>query len=188
MTSMTLMVLGLVLFIGMHLVPTAPSLRARLAATLGERPYKGLFAIVSAAGLVLIVIGWPGTPERVALFTPVPAARAASPLVVTLAIILFAAANLNAHIRATLRHPMLIGLLLWAGVHLLANGDVAGTVLFGSFAVYALVAIASAESRHAIKPVLPTWKHDAIAVGAGLLISYLVMRFHSQLFGTPSVL
>jgi len=187
MASMTLMALGLVLFIGIHLVPTMPALRAELAARLGEGPYKGLFALVSAAGLVLIVVGWPGTPGRVELFAPIPAARAAAPVVVSIAFVLFAAANMKTHIRARLRHPMLIGLLLWSGVHLIANGDLAGTVLFGSFAVYSIVAMLSAERRGAVKPVAPTWKHDAIALAAGLLVSYLVMRFHAQIFGTAPI-
>ena len=187
MASMTLLVLGLVLFIGIHLVPTAPALRAQLAARLGAGPYRGLFALVSVAGLVLIVIGWPGTPERVQLFAPIPAARAAAPVIVAIAFVLFAAANMQTHIRSRLRHPMLIGLFLWSGVHLLASGSVAGTVLFGSFAVYALVAIASAESRGAVKTVAPVWKHDAIALVAGLLVAYLVMRFHAQFFGTAPV-
>ena len=188
MASMTLLVLGLVLFIGIHLVPMVPALRARLAASLGEGPYKGLFALVSAAGLVLIVVGWPATPGRVELFAPLPAMRAAAPVIVAIAFVLFAAANMKTHIRVWLRHPMLIGLFLWAGVHLLANGDLAGTVLFGSFAVYSVVAIASAESRGAVKPVVPAWKHDAIALVAGLLVAYLVMRFHPQIFGTASVI
>jgi len=185
---MTLMVLGLVLFIGIHLVPTLPALRARLAARLGEGPYKGLFALVSAAGLIQIVVGWPGTPERVQLFAPIPAARGAAPVIVSIAFVLFAAANMKTHLRARLRHPMLIGLLLWSGVHLLASGDLAGTVLFGSFAVYSVVAIASAESRGTVKAVAPVWKHDAIALVAGLFVAYLVMRFHPQIFGTASVI
>ena len=184
---MTLMVVGLVLFVGIHLVPTVPTLRAQLAARLGERPYRGLFSLVSAAGLVLIVVGWPGSAERVQLFAPSPAARAVAPVIVSIAFVLFAAANMRTHIRARLRHPMLIGLLLWSGVHLLANGTAAGTVLFGSFAVYSLVAIASAETRGAVKPVAPVWRHDAIALVAGLLIAYVVMRFHPQIFGTAAV-
>ena len=188
MASMTVMVLGLVLFIGIHLVPALPALRTRLVARLGEGPYKGLFALVSAAGLVLIVVGWPGSPVRAQLFAPISAARAAAPLIVSVAFVMFAAANMKTHIRARLRHPMLIGLLLWSGVHLLANGDLAGTVLFGSFAVYSLVAIASAESRGTVKPVAPVWKHDAIAIVAGLLVAYLVMRFHPQIFGTSPVI
>lgn len=184
---MTLMVLGLVLFIGIHLVPTVPTLRAQLAALLGERPYRGLFSLVSAAGLVLIVLGWPGSAERVQLFAPSSAARAVAPVMISVAFVLFAAANMRTHIRARLRHPMLIGLLLWSGVHLLANGTAAGTVLFGSFAVYSLVAIVSAESRGAVKSVIPTWKHDMIALAAGLFVAYLVMRFHAPIFGVVAV-
>jgi uncharacterized membrane protein len=188
MASIELLVLGLVLFIGIHLLPMAPGLRAQVATRLGEGPYRGLFALVSAAGLVLIVVGWPGTPERVEIFAPIPAARVAAPLAVSIAFVLFAAANMRTHIRVWLRHPMLIGLLIWSGVHLLANGDFAGTVLFGSFAAYSVVAIASAEARGAVKPVLPAWKHDAFALVAGLLVSYLVMRFHAQIFGTSPVI
>jgi uncharacterized membrane protein len=142
---------------------------------------------VSAAGLALIVLGWPGTPARVQLFTPLSAARAAAPMIVAIAFVLFAAANMQTHMRARLRHPMLIGLLLWSGVHLLANGGLSGTVLFGSFAVYSVVAIASAESRGAVKPVVPVWEHDAMALVIGLLVAYLIMRFHAQIFGTAAV-
>jgi len=188
MASMNLMIVGLMLFIGIHLVPMAPALRATLAARLGEGAYKGLFSLVSAAGLALIVIGWPGTQVPVHLFAPVAAAGVAAPAVVTLAVVLFAAANLRTHIRAKLRHPMLIGLLLWAVVHLLANGDLAGTVLFGSFAAYSIIAMISAEQRHALKAFIPTWKHDAIAIVAGLLVSFAVMHFHGALFATGPVL
>ena len=187
MASMTLLVVGLALFIGIHLVPMAPGLRARLATRLGDGPYKGLFALVSAAGLALVVVGWPGTPGRLQLFAPVAAAWAAAPLVVSIAFVLFAAANMRTHIRVWLRHPMLIGLLLWSAVHLLANGDLAGVLLFGSFAVYSIAAIASAESRGAVKPVVPLWKHDAIALVSGLLVSYLVIRFHARIFDTAPV-
>lgn len=187
MASMNLLVAGLVLFIGIHLVPTAPTLRTTIASRIGEGPYKGLFSLVSATGLTLIVIGWPGTHVPIHLFSPVAGADAMSPYLVTVAVVLFAAANLRTHIRARLRHPQLIGLLLWSGVHLLANGDLAGTVLFASFAAYSIVAIISAEQRHAVKIVVPTWKHDAIAVVAGLVVSFAVMHFHADLFDTAPV-
>lgn len=187
MASMNLLVAGLVLFIGIHLVPTAPALRVSIASRMGEGPYKGLFSLVSATGLTLIVIGWPGTHVPIHLFAPLPAAHAVAPYVVTLAIVLFAAANLRTHIRARLRHPQLIGLLLWSGTHLLANGDLAGTVLFGSFAAYSIIAIVSAEQRHALKIFAPTWKHDAIAVALGLIASFTIMHFHADLFATAPV-
>jgi uncharacterized membrane protein len=82
---------------------------------------------------------------------------------------------------------MLIGLMLWSGVHLLANGDVTGTILFGSFFAYSIIAIVSAISRRSTKAFVPNWKHDLIAIAAGLAISYLTIRLHPLVFGTGLV-
>jgi uncharacterized membrane protein len=184
---MTAMIAGLVLFLGVHLIPMMPRLRARLTARLGEKRYRGLFAAISALGLLLIIAGYRMRPERVQLFEPWPAARAAAPLLVAIAFVLFAAANMRTHIRRSLRHPMLIGLLLWSGVHLLANGDLTGTILFGSFFVYAIADLISATRRGAVKSFAPAWTHDAIAVAAGVGLAYLTMRVHPALFGTGAV-
>ena len=54
---MTLLVLGLALFLGVHTLTTLRPARAGLIGRLGEGPYKGLYSLVSAAGLVLIVVG-----------------------------------------------------------------------------------------------------------------------------------
>jgi uncharacterized membrane protein len=91
------------------------------------------------------------------------------------------------HIRRAVRHPMLIGLLLWSGVHLCANGDLAGTILFGSFLAYAVVDLISAIARGAVKAFVPQWKFDAMALAGGLLLAALTMHFHSSLFGTAPV-
>jgi len=55
---MTILAAGLILFLGIHLVPAVPPARARIAATWGENRYKGAFAAISALGLVLIVAGY----------------------------------------------------------------------------------------------------------------------------------
>ena len=135
----------------------------------------------------MIIYGYHVRPERVQLFAPIGAARAAAPLLVTLAFVLFAAANMRTHIRAWLRHPMLIGLALWSGVHLLANGDLAGTILFGSFFAYAVIALVFAKPRDALRLVYPAWKFDAMAIGGGVLLAYLTIRFHPSIFGTGPV-
>jgi uncharacterized membrane protein len=184
---MIIMVAGLVLFIGVHLIPIAPGLRARLMVRLGERPYRAFFAIIAALGLVLIIAGYHMRPEPVQIFAPFPAARAAAPVLVTIAFILFAAANMRTHIRSIVRHPMLIGLMLWSAVHLLANGDLTGTILFGSFLVYSIIAILSAIARGNMKVFIPDWKHDLIALAAGLAIAYLTIRLHPHIFGTGLV-
>ena len=184
---MTLMMAGLVLFIGMHLVPVAQGLRTKLAARLGDKGYRGLFSAVAAVGLILIVVGYHLRPDRVQLFAPFAPARSAAPLAVTLAFVLFAAANMRGHVRSALKHPMLLGLLIWSLVHLLANGDLTGTVLFGSFLAYSVVGLVSAIRRHAVKAFVPAWKYDVMAVVGGLALAYVTMRVHPALFGTGPV-
>src|SRR5688572_16703530 len=111
---MTVMIAGLLLFLGLHLIPAFPPLRRVVAEKfVGLKLYQPLFALGSALGLVLIIAGYWMRPERVQLFHPVPAARAAAPLLVTIAFVLFASANMKTHIRKAVRHPMLIGLMLW---------------------------------------------------------------------------
>ena len=183
---MTILVAGLVLFLGIHLVPAVPQARAALAQTWGENRYKGAFSLVSALGLVLIVVGYAFSDDRVRVFAPVPAARAIAPYAMIVSFILFAAANMRGHLRLAVRHPMLLGLLIWSVVHLLANGDRTGTVLFGAFAAYALVDLVSAIARGAVKSFEPTAKHDVIAVAGGTVVALLVMTLHRVLFG-PAV-
>jgi uncharacterized membrane protein len=183
---MALMILGLVLFLGAHLVPAAPALRESLLRRLCDQRYKGAFALVSLAGFVLVVVGYRMAERGGQWFAPVPAAIAIAPYAVPVAFVLFAAANMRAHIRRVVQHPMLLGLLIWSLVHLFANGDARGTVLFGAFAAYAIVDLLSAVKRHAVKTFTPTLKHDAIAVVAGVALALLVMRYHGPLFG-PTV-
>ena len=184
---MTVMIVGLVLFLGIHLVPVAQPLRVRLVAQFGDKPYRGLFSAVAGLGLVLIIAGWHMRPEGVPLFAPLAGARAAAPVLVTISFILFAAANMKTHIRRIVRHPMLIGLMLWSGVHLLANGDLTGTILFGSFLAYSAVALISAIQRGAVKVFVPAWKYDLMAVAGGLVVAGLTIHFHSKIFGTGPV-
>jgi len=94
---------------------------------------------------------------------------------------------MRTHIRKALRHPMLLGVLIWAAVHLCANGDTRGTVLFGAFLVWALVDLVSVVSRHAIKEFEPDARQDVIAIAAGVVLALAVMTFHRTLFGVAVV-
>lgn len=183
---MTLLVLGLALFLLPHLVPTLPSLRQALFARAGEKRYRALFSLVTLVGLVLLVVGFREAP-RDQLFPRVMPAVAMAKGVNTVALILFAAANMKGHLRRVVQHPMLLGLLLWSLVHLLANGDRRGTVLFGSLAAYAVVDLISAIRRRAVKPFTAEAKHDLRAVVGGVVVSLVVMTFHRVLFGPQVV-
>ena len=183
---MALMVLGLALFLGTHLVPVFAPLRARLAAT-GEQRYKGMFSIAAGVGLVLIVVGYWSWGANDRLFPPVQAARAAAPWLVTLAFVLLAASHMRGHIRRVVQHPMVIGVVLWSGVHLLANGDRRGTVLFGSFLAWAVIDLVASLRRGSVTAFEPRAKYDVMAIVGGIVVAGIVMAVHQPLFGVRPV-
>jgi len=184
---MSLMILGLALFLLPHLLPVLPGARAGLVTRWGEQRYKGLFSLLSGVGLILIVAGYYGASRGVQLFAPVPAARAAAPYAMTLVFILLAASHSPSHIRAAIKHPMLIGVLIWATVHLLANGDLRGSVLFGAFGAYAIVDLISAFQRGSVASFTPTLRADIVSIVGGSIVALLVMTFHRVIFGVPVV-
>lgn len=184
---MTLLIIGLVLFLGIHLVPALPSLRAGIVAQWGEQRYKGVFSLVSLAGLASIVAGYYFGERGPQLFAPVAAARAIAPEAMVLSFILLAAANMRGHLRRVIVHPMLLGLLIWSAVHLLANGDLRGTILFGAFFAYAVVDLVSAIARRAAKTFEPGTRFDVMAVVGGIVLALLVMAVHRWLFGVRVV-
>ncbi|HJV75688.1 MAG TPA: NnrU family protein, partial [Noviherbaspirillum sp.] len=100
---------------------------------------------------------------------------------------LLAAANMKTHIRRTLRHPMLIGVGIWATVHLLANGEARATVLFGAFLAYVIVDLISAVQRNATKQFTPVLRQDVMAIVGGIVVALVVMAFHRPLFGVAAV-
>ena len=183
---MRLLLGGLVFFLGVHLIPAIPALRALAAEQWGERRYKGVFSLVSAIGLAMIVAGFIIADPNPRIFAPLPTARAIAPYAMTLSFILFAAANMRGHLRHAIRHPMLLGLGIWATVHLLANGDLRGTVLFGAFLAFAVIDLVSAVQRGAVKLFVPEAKFDAMAVVGGTAVAFVVMLLHRFLFGVPA--
>ena len=183
---MSLLVAGLLLFIALHLIPSVPPLRAALVDRLGQTPYRGVFAAIALTSLVVIVWGFSQAPREPLYAAPIWGRHAAM-TVGPIAGVRFAAANMPTHIRALLRHPMLLGLLLWALAHLLANGEVRSVVLFGGFALFAMVETVSAVARGKHPPAEPAPRlaMDGAAVVGGLVVAGLLMRFHGALFGMP---
>ena len=181
------LVLGIGVFLGIHLLPTVPGLRDKLAARLGENGYKMLFSVISVLGLVLIAIGYGQAPKE-QIFQPSLTARIFLPAAMAIAFVLVAVANLPGRIRRLLRHPMLAGILIWAAFHLLANGDLASNVLFGSFALWAVFAILSAEYRGKRLGSGPgSLKYDLIGAAVGLVVYAVIFYFHADLFGVSPI-
>ena len=188
---MLVLILGLVIFLGVHSVSiVAPGWRTATVARLGERPWKGLYSLASAAGLALIVVGY-GLARRdpVVLYAP-PAALRHLALVVMLPVFpLLFAAYLPGRIRAAAKHPFLLAVKLWALAHLLANGMLADVLLFGAFLAWAIADRISVKRRpaaqtHEVPAAPPGAANDAIALIGGLVVyAVFVLRAHRWLIG-----
>ena len=185
---MTLLVAGLALFVAVHLLPSVVPLRAALIARLGAGAYRGLFSLGAAAGLVLVVWGFSRAPFE-PLYNAPAWGRQVAIVAVPVALVLLAAANMPTHIRAVLRHPMLLGVLLWAIAHLVSNGDLRSVVLFGGFAGYAVLDLVSvvARSKRPSTEKAPRLAMDGVAIVAGLVAAGLLTYFHAALFGAPAI-
>ncbi|MCH7805889.1 MAG: NnrU family protein [Proteobacteria bacterium] len=181
---MDLLTFGLILFFALHTIPFFPRLRNRLYERFGEKAWKIGYSLVALTGLVIIGFGYANAPYEPLWSFP----KWGSQLTIYAmapAFILMAAGNLKGHIRKILRHPMLIGFFIWGAGHMLANGDLASTKLFGAFAVFSLAAIVSAEARNKVSGHTPTLSGDFKAIFGGLVIYAVVFFAHGWLFGAP---
>ena len=188
---MALLIGGLALFIVAHLVPTRPALRAALVDRLGPGLYRGLFSLVSIAGLALIVFGYGhmqglgrGNPQ---LWVPPAWIKHLVFLLMLPAMILLVAAYVPSRIRSAVGHPMLTALMIWAFAHLLANGDLASVLLFGSllgYAVYDRISVIGRVSPGPLGSAEGGAIHDIVVIAVGLaLYSLLLFWGHAKLTG-----
>ena len=147
---MTLMLIGLIVFLGAHSTRIfAEGWRGSMVAKLGANGWKGLYSLVSVTGLVLIVLGYGAArADPVWLWHPPVWTRHAASLFTLGAFILLAAAYVPSNrIKAAVGHPMVAGVKLWAFAHLLSNGTLADVLLFGSFLAWAIADFVSARRR-----------------------------------------
>ncbi|WP_062015304.1 NnrU family protein [Aureimonas sp. AU4] len=185
---MLLLVLGLVLFLGIHSLRIAgDGPRAAIVARLGDGPYKGLYSVLSLAGLVLIGQGYGHALAASGMaWTPPTGLRHLALLLVPIAFVLVASAYAPAgRIKRLARHPMVLGVGLWALGHLLANGETANVVLFGAFLVWAAADYAGSLRRApqpVAGPVSPKGDAIAVTVGLGLALAF-ILGLHQWLIG-----
>jgi uncharacterized membrane protein len=197
--GLAVMILGLVLFLGVHTLPAQRKPRARLVAAMGEGGYKLVYALVSLLGIVLIAWGfahyraagmidvWEGSvsPKTLVILKHITVG------LMLPAVILVVAAFLRGHIYMAVKHPMLAGVKLWAAAHLLANGDLGSIILFGSFLGWAVFDRISLKRRSDPgAPPIPVggWGNDMIAIAVGI-VAYLALAFafHPVVIGVPVV-
>jgi len=168
-------------------LPSIAPLHVSLKNQLGENAYRGLFSLISLAGLALVVMGM-GQAEFSPLYEPPAWGRHVTSLLMLVTLYCLISKEAKTSIRMITAHPMLWGVSAWAAGHLLANGDAASVTLFGSFLVYSLFDMYSANQRGA-RPDGKTLalKTDVVVLTAAAVICIGLMLFHESFAGVPLV-
>jgi uncharacterized membrane protein len=183
---MWILILGLVVFFGVHSVRmVAGGFREAQLAT-NEKRWKGIYALLSVVGLALIIWGWMAfRSDAPQVYEPPAWGRHLAMALVWISFILLAASHMPpGRIRVWVKHPMLLGVALWALGHLLANGDLASLLLFGAFLGYAVVNRFAVISRGDPAPAVLKPRSDLISVLAGTVLYVIfVLWLHQWLFG-----
>lgn len=207
-------------FLGLHVLPSTP-LRPALVKAIGQGPYLGLFSLASLAAIVWMVSAfnaapiaalWPGLrhlPSAVmpfALILVVAGVMTPSPTSIGQDKLLKREDPARGILRIT-RHPVMWGIMLWAGAHLLARGELKSSLFFGSFLLLAAAGTRLQDARKA-KLHGETWTRYArltsnvpfLAIAQGrnrfawrelgvlkiviaLVVFAVVFQFHPWLFG-----
>lgn len=185
---MSALLLGLLVFLGVHSVAiVAPAWRDAQVARHGELPWKGLYALASAAGFALIVSGYAQARQQpIVLWVPPAGLRHAALALMLPVFPLLLATYLPGRLKTAAKHPMLLATQLWAVAHLLANGQLADVLLFGGFLAWAVADRVSLQ-RRTPRPVpgapAGPW-NDAIALVGGLgIYAVFVLWAHAALIG-----
>ncbi len=188
---MTLLIIGIIGFLGVHSLPTFTDLRARLVGQFGEMGYKIGFSLLSIAAFVLLVHGFAAAPV-VQVWSPPGWTRWVAIALMLPAFIFLVAAYFPGRIKAALKHPFLAAVKTWALAHLIANGDLASMILFGAFLVYAVYDRITLKRRQPTSlvevkgPAKPQNDVIAVVLGTALYVVFMVW-LHPLLIGVPVV-
>jgi uncharacterized membrane protein len=191
--GLAVMILGLVLFLGVHTLTTQRGARTSLIQTLGEGGYKIAYSLVSAAGIVLVAWGFSRYRAEgwVDVWYPPVAFKHITVALMLPAVILLVAAYLRGRIYTAVKHPMLTAVKLWAAAHLLANGDLGSIILFGAFLAWAVYDRISLKRRSDPgTPPIPVGGvgNDVLAVVVGIVVYLaLAFAFHPVVIGVPVI-
>jgi len=187
---MPYLLLGLVLFLGVHSVRIfADGWRTQMLQKVGEAAYKGSYTVLSLAGFGLIIWGFGMARETpMQLWVPPVALRHPALLLTLVAFVFLAAAYTPRNaIKARVHHPMVLGVKTWAFAHLLVNGNLAHVILFGSFLLWAVANFIAARKRDRAQGVVyatgtRSGTVRAVVIGAGAWVLF-AFWLHGWLIG-----
>jgi uncharacterized membrane protein len=192
--GLALLVLGLVLFLGPHVFVSLRGVRSALIERIGEWPYKGLFAIVSIVGLYFIGKGFALYRDAgmIEVWDPPDWTRHITVALMWPAVVFFTAAYIPGDIKRVLKHPMLVGVKLWAVAHLISNGDLGSMIIFVSvlaWAVYDRITLKRRSDPGAPPIPIGGRRNDIAAIIVGTILYFaLALVFHPLVIGKSVLL
>ncbi|WP_036263865.1 NnrU family protein [Methylocapsa aurea] len=189
---MSILILGIIVFLGVHSLTTFRETRTGLIERFGVGAFKAAYSMAAVIGFALIVWGFSRyrAEGMIPVWAPPTWTRHIALSLMWFSFVALACMNpAPGKIRGWLRHPMLVGIKIWALAHLLANGDLGGMVLFGSFLVWAVFDRIALKKRGDFgAPRLASFtRADAIALGVGTLAYVAMLFLHPVLIGVPVI-
>ena len=189
---MFVLILGIIVFLGIHSLPIFHRTRAHLIERYGLWPFKVAYSLVALIGFGLIVWGFHlyRAEGLIAVWTPPTWTRHVTVLLMWFAFVALACMNpAPSLIRGWLRHPMLVAIKIWALAHLLINGDLGGMLLFGSFLAWAVFDRIAVKKRGDLgAPRIKSFTGaDALALGLGTVGYVAMIMLHPVLIGVSVV-
>ena len=183
------LVSGVVLWAGIHLLPAVlPGVRRTLISAFGLKQYRGIFALVVLAALIMIIIGW-----RTTLPTVIYAPRGWGPnfgfALMFASVVLFGAGHAKTNIKRFIRHPQLTGILFWSIAHIVSNGDSRSLILFGGLGLWAIIEMTLINQREGewVKPERASLKSELIGVAVGVVVFLVLVALHPYFAGVSTM-
>ncbi len=182
---MTLLTIGVSLFVLSHLIPSVTPLRKALNNSMGEKAYKGVYSLIALTGFGLMIYG-KAYAEFVPVWSPPSFSKHVAWLTMIPALILVVGANVPGNVKRFTAHPMMWGVLIWSLAHLFANGDEASIILFAPLGLLALVVIVgNVRGASRQTEVLP-FSADVKVIVIGLVSYAIFAAAHPYLFKMPA--
>jgi len=186
---MALFLIGLVIFLGSHSSRIfAESWRNNMIDRIGEVKWKGLYTIISLIGFIIMVIGYGQARQSTVVLWQPNSFLIYIALVLNLVAFIFLAGSSpsNNAIRLKLKHPMILGVKVWALAHLLSNGTLVNLILFGAFLIWAVLDFRSARKRPILIPekAIVSTKATVITIASGIILWIIfIFGLHQYLIG-----
>jgi len=186
---MALFLIGLIIFLASHSCRIfAESWRNQMIDRIGEVKWKGLYTIISLIGFIVMVIGYGQARQNTIVLWQPNAFLIYIALALNLIAFIFLAGSSpsNNAIRLKLKHPMILGVKVWALAHLISNGTLVNLILFGAFLLWAVLDFRSARKRpvHIPEQAQVSTKATVITIASGVILWVVfIFGLHQYLIG-----